>query len=72
MYTHRSLHQMKALVISIWGLCTAEGEVRLQVPVSPLEGTRLYKGMTGLAGELDYFSAHIRLREPDKSEDKAE
>ncbi|RRT74158.1 hypothetical protein B296_00006164, partial [Ensete ventricosum] len=24
------------------------------------------------AGELDYFSAHIRLREPDKSEDKAE
>ncbi|RRT37657.1 hypothetical protein B296_00049217 [Ensete ventricosum] len=24
------------------------------------------------AGELDYFSAHIRLREPGKSEDKAE
>ncbi|RRT32310.1 hypothetical protein B296_00047320 [Ensete ventricosum] len=24
------------------------------------------------AGELDYFSAYIRLREPDKSEDKAE
>ncbi|RZR94325.1 hypothetical protein BHM03_00023024 [Ensete ventricosum] len=24
------------------------------------------------AGELDYFNAHIRLREPDKSEDKAE
>ncbi|RWW16948.1 hypothetical protein GW17_00019142 [Ensete ventricosum] len=24
------------------------------------------------AGELDYFSAHIRLREPSKSEDKAE
>ncbi|RWW53709.1 hypothetical protein BHE74_00039784 [Ensete ventricosum] len=29
---------MKALVISIWGLCTTEGEVRLQVPMSPMEG----------------------------------
>ncbi|RZR85905.1 hypothetical protein BHM03_00012967 [Ensete ventricosum] len=29
---------MKALVISIWGLCTTEGEVRLQVPLSPMEG----------------------------------
>ncbi|RWV81337.1 hypothetical protein GW17_00057252 [Ensete ventricosum] len=28
--------------------------------------------MIRAAGELDYFSAHIRLREPDKSEDKAE
>ncbi|RWW64653.1 hypothetical protein BHE74_00028091 [Ensete ventricosum] len=28
--------------------------------------------MIGAAGELDYFSAYIRLREPDKSEDKAE
>ncbi|RZS26570.1 hypothetical protein BHM03_00059927 [Ensete ventricosum] len=28
--------------------------------------------MIGVAGELDCFSAHIRLREPDKSEDKAE
>ncbi|RZS18529.1 hypothetical protein BHM03_00050820 [Ensete ventricosum] len=28
--------------------------------------------MIGAAGELDYFSAHIRLRELDKSEDKAE
>ncbi|RWV81677.1 hypothetical protein GW17_00056882 [Ensete ventricosum] len=28
--------------------------------------------MIGAAGELDYFSAHIRLREPDKSKDKAE
>ncbi|RWW61007.1 hypothetical protein BHE74_00031954, partial [Ensete ventricosum] len=26
--------------------------------------------MIGAAGELDYFSAHIRLREPGKSEDK--
>ncbi|RZS29427.1 hypothetical protein BHM03_00063158 [Ensete ventricosum] len=26
--------------------------------------------MIGAVGELDYFSAHIRLREPDKSEDK--
>ncbi|RZR81993.1 hypothetical protein BHM03_00008329 [Ensete ventricosum] len=30
---HRSLHQMKALIVSIWGLCTTEGVVRLQVPV---------------------------------------
>ncbi|RWV94616.1 hypothetical protein GW17_00042829 [Ensete ventricosum] len=29
-------------------------------------------GMIGAAGELDCFSAHIRLWEPDKSEDKAE
>ncbi|RRT42128.1 hypothetical protein B296_00021621 [Ensete ventricosum] len=28
--------------------------------------------MLGAAGELDYFSAHIRLREPGKSKDKAE
>ncbi|RZR97388.1 hypothetical protein BHM03_00026560 [Ensete ventricosum] len=28
--------------------------------------------MIGAAGELDCFSAHIRLREPDKSEDKAD
>ncbi|RWV79700.1 hypothetical protein GW17_00059121 [Ensete ventricosum] len=28
--------------------------------------------MIGAAGELDCFSAHIRLREPGKSEDKAE
>ncbi|RWV87680.1 hypothetical protein GW17_00050300 [Ensete ventricosum] len=28
--------------------------------------------MIGAVGELDYFSAHIRLRELNKSEDKAE
>ncbi|RWW35633.1 hypothetical protein BHE74_00059429 [Ensete ventricosum] len=28
--------------------------------------------MIGAAGELDYFSAHIRLRELGKSKDKAE
>ncbi|RZS14429.1 hypothetical protein BHM03_00046112 [Ensete ventricosum] len=28
--------------------------------------------MIRVAGELNYFSAHIRLREPGKSEDKAE
>ncbi|RWW64514.1 hypothetical protein BHE74_00028229 [Ensete ventricosum] len=28
--------------------------------------------MTGAVGELDCFSAHIHLREPGKSEDKAE
>ncbi|RRT33303.1 hypothetical protein B296_00043506 [Ensete ventricosum] len=41
---------------------TIEGVVRLQVPVS----------MIGAAGEWDCFSAHIRLRDPGKSEDKAE
>ncbi|RZR86508.1 hypothetical protein BHM03_00013727 [Ensete ventricosum] len=30
------------------------------------------EGMIGAVGELDCFSAHIRLREPSKSEDKAE
>ncbi|RWW43287.1 hypothetical protein BHE74_00051073 [Ensete ventricosum] len=29
-------------------------------------------GMIGVAGELDCFSAHIRLKEPGKSEDKIE
>ncbi|RWW03090.1 hypothetical protein BHE74_00014079 [Ensete ventricosum] len=29
------------------------------------------RGSSSTAGELDYFSAYIRLREPDKSEDKA-
>ncbi|RZS23454.1 hypothetical protein BHM03_00056394 [Ensete ventricosum] len=28
--------------------------------------------MIGAARELDYFNAHIRLREPDRSEDKAD
>ncbi|RWW40101.1 hypothetical protein BHE74_00054508 [Ensete ventricosum] len=28
--------------------------------------------MIGAVGELDYFSAHIRLKEPDKSEDNAD
>ncbi|RWW64652.1 hypothetical protein BHE74_00028093 [Ensete ventricosum] len=28
--------------------------------------------MIGAAGELDYFSAHICLREPGKSEDKVD
>ncbi|RRT34957.1 hypothetical protein B296_00053873 [Ensete ventricosum] len=37
-----------------------------------MEVTWLYKGMIRAAGELDCFSAHIRLREPDKLEDKAE
>ncbi|RWW52454.1 hypothetical protein BHE74_00041116 [Ensete ventricosum] len=37
-----------------------------------MEGTRLYKGMIRAAGELDYFSAYIYLREPNKSEDKVE
>ncbi|RWW77907.1 hypothetical protein BHE74_00013900 [Ensete ventricosum] len=34
------VHRMKALVISIWGLCTTEREFRVQVPVSPM-GWRL-------------------------------
>ncbi|THU56540.1 hypothetical protein C4D60_Mb11t18300 [Musa balbisiana] len=33
---HRILHQMKALVISIYGLCTTEKKFRMQVPVSPM------------------------------------
>ncbi|RRT39402.1 hypothetical protein B296_00048334 [Ensete ventricosum] len=31
-----------------------------------------YKGIIGATRELDYFSAFIRLREPDKSKDKTE
>ncbi|RZR74091.1 hypothetical protein BHM03_00032063 [Ensete ventricosum] len=34
-------------------------------------GDLIIQGMIGAAGELDCFSAHIRLREPDKSDDKA-
>lgn len=37
-----------------------------------LGGTGSYRGMIGAAEELDCFRAHIRLREPDKSEDKVE
>ena len=36
---HRILHRMKTLVISIWGLCSTKGKVRMQVPVSPMGGT---------------------------------
>ncbi|RRT84418.1 hypothetical protein B296_00005784 [Ensete ventricosum] len=63
---------MKALVISIWRLCTTKGEVRLQILVSLMEGSGSYRGMIGATGDLDYFSAYIRLREPGKSEDKTE
>ncbi|RWW57238.1 hypothetical protein BHE74_00035981 [Ensete ventricosum] len=35
-------------------------------------GDLIIQDMIEVVGELDYFSAHIRLREPDKSEDKAE
>ncbi|RZR81353.1 hypothetical protein BHM03_00007551 [Ensete ventricosum] len=34
--------------------------------------TRSYRCMIGVVGELDCFSAHIRLRELDKSENKTE
>ncbi|RZS16221.1 hypothetical protein BHM03_00048184 [Ensete ventricosum] len=30
------------------------------------------RGMVGVTGELDYCNAHIHLREPDKSDAKAE
>ncbi|RWW32084.1 hypothetical protein GW17_00003269 [Ensete ventricosum] len=33
---------------------------------------KAYRGIIGAAEELDYSSAYIRLREPYKSEDKAE
>ncbi|RRT33043.1 hypothetical protein B296_00055282 [Ensete ventricosum] len=119
-FVHRSLHWMKALVISIWGLYTTEEEVQVQVPVSPMEGDvvmlmikRCWElhfggqcngkkgcgfqgvntmvpqrwvfrvcasklasdeslGHQHMGGCLDCFRAHIRLREPNKSEDKAE
>ncbi|RRT66863.1 hypothetical protein B296_00009102 [Ensete ventricosum] len=35
-----------------------------------VRGNAIHADLT--VGELDCFSAHIRLREPDKSEDKAE
>ncbi|RWW14811.1 hypothetical protein GW17_00021384 [Ensete ventricosum] len=35
-------------------------------------GDLIIQGMIRAAGELDCFSAHICLREPGKSEDKAE
>ncbi|RWW38916.1 hypothetical protein BHE74_00055813 [Ensete ventricosum] len=37
-----------------------------------MEGTLSYRGMVRVTEELDCFSAHIRLREPDKSEDKVD
>ncbi|RWW76345.1 hypothetical protein BHE74_00015573 [Ensete ventricosum] len=38
----------------------------------PMEETLSYRGMIRVTGELDCSSANIRLRESDKSEDKAE
>ncbi|RWV87297.1 hypothetical protein GW17_00050728 [Ensete ventricosum] len=35
-------------------------------------GDLIYKGLIGVTGKLDRFSAHIRLREPDKSKDKVD
>ncbi|RZR99433.1 hypothetical protein BHM03_00028976 [Ensete ventricosum] len=61
---------MKVLVISIWGLYTTEEEVRLQVLVS--RRGLIIQRYDQTVGELDYFSAHIRLRGPDKSEDEVE
>ncbi|RRT77978.1 hypothetical protein B296_00020114 [Ensete ventricosum] len=40
--------------------------------LSPMEETLSYRGMIRVTGELDCSSANIRLRESDKSEDKAE
>ncbi|RZR87827.1 hypothetical protein BHM03_00015290 [Ensete ventricosum] len=42
---------MKAMVPQ--GLRTTEGEVRLQVPVSPIEGTRLYKELLGAHSSVE-------------------
>ncbi|RRT34847.1 hypothetical protein B296_00052470 [Ensete ventricosum] len=38
----------------------------------PKELCKAHRGMVRVTGELDCFSAHIRLREPDKLKDKAE
>ncbi|RWV94700.1 hypothetical protein BHE74_00015775 [Ensete ventricosum] len=38
----------------------------------PVRDTIMRRGMIGETGELDYFSANIHLKEPDKSKDKAE
>ncbi|RWW68323.1 hypothetical protein BHE74_00024159 [Ensete ventricosum] len=40
--------------------------------VLPFKLSKISGGMIRAVGELDYFSAHIRLREPGKSEDKVE
>ncbi|RRT61598.1 hypothetical protein B296_00029941 [Ensete ventricosum] len=38
----------------------------------PKELCKAHRGMIGATGELNYFSAYISLKEPDKSEDKVE
>ncbi|RWW32482.1 hypothetical protein GW17_00002845 [Ensete ventricosum] len=38
----------------------------------PVRYAIMRRGMIGATGKLDYFSAYIQLREPDKLEDKAE
>ncbi|RWV91253.1 hypothetical protein GW17_00046471 [Ensete ventricosum] len=44
----------------------------IQLAEAKLGSGDLSTGQEDAEAELDYFSAHIRLREPDKSEDKAE
>ncbi|RWW22091.1 hypothetical protein GW17_00013723 [Ensete ventricosum] len=47
-----------------------EGELPKERTLS--EVAEALRCIIGATGELDYFSAHIHLREPGKSEDKAE
>ncbi|RRT75515.1 hypothetical protein B296_00031163 [Ensete ventricosum] len=62
---------IKASVISIWELCTIEGEFRVQVPASPMGDLIIqrYNRSDWTVGLLQYSHS---LRESGKSEDKAE
>ncbi|RWV81179.1 hypothetical protein GW17_00057423 [Ensete ventricosum] len=53
--------------------CVGKGHTwRSRSPSSSHENLYAMEMSLGVAGELDCFSAHIRLREPDMSEDKAD
>ncbi|RRT49206.1 hypothetical protein B296_00017001 [Ensete ventricosum] len=65
-------YDQELLGASLW--CTTQQEEGLWIQgVNAMVPQRwVFMCMIGAARELDYFSAHIRLREPDKSKDKAD
>ncbi|RWW35808.1 hypothetical protein BHE74_00059220 [Ensete ventricosum] len=63
--------KIKALVISIWELCTTEGEFRVQVPTSPM-GDLIIQRYNRSNWTVGLLQCSHSLRESGKSEDKAE
>ncbi|RRT84335.1 hypothetical protein B296_00010696 [Ensete ventricosum] len=58
---HRILHWMKALVISIWGLYTTEGEFQVQVSVSPIGGLNHTKNGIDMSPAIGWQRSCMRV-----------